>query len=221
MTTIDPETLLSITTLRERGLRPRAGEAPTRIEQWSYRSRSGVRHLWRLDQTVDIKPRVLEPVTLEQTPANILRAVWTVNRAAKRRRDAAETAYGSRLHGFAGSHKRAKDQYYTLKDRGIAWLAHHGHLTATHRHAQLVVWSCDGYRFHSSLIPHDVQLPSGETDLIRQEAKPRDAAELRLIDAVALLERLPSVVTNYTRLSVPWQRKSQRLDVVSDEDDDC
>ena len=84
------------------------------------------------------------PVEIERTPENILLAIWSVNRAAKRRLDAAEASYSGGLHGFAGHHKSEKDQYYRLKDRGTAWLAHYGHMVAAYRHGQLVVWTGAG-----------------------------------------------------------------------------
>jgi hypothetical protein len=199
-----PDVLLTTTALRERGLRPATGEKPAKVEQWKSHSRSGVRHLWRLDQTVEIKRRVSVPVGLDKTPANILMAIWSVNRAAKRRRDAAESSYHSDLHGFAGAHKEAKARYYRLKDRGIAWLAHHGHLTAAYRHSQLVVWLGGGFSFHSTLAPRDAALPETSAELVRMEAKPAGSREMRLVDAVALLEGLASVVTNYDQAQPAW-----------------
>jgi hypothetical protein len=184
-----------------------------KIETWHNHGSKGTRYLWRLDQTIETKSRVLAAVHLEQTPDNILLAIWSVNRAAKRRRDAAESFYEKDLHGFAGAHKKAKDRYYRLKDIGIAWLAHDGHLAAAYRHGQLVVWVGGGYSFHSTLIPHGAELAEAGDNLVRMEAKPAGSKELRLVDAENLLGSLVSVVTNYARITTPWVRlKRERRD---------
>jgi hypothetical protein len=207
------EEYLSTAALKQRGMRPRIGETPAKIETWHNNGRTGVRHLWRLDQAVEIRSRILAPVHLEKTPENIMLAIWSVNRAAKRRRDAAEASYEKDLHGFAGAHKGAKDRYYRLKDIGIAWLAHHGHLAAAYRHGQLVVWVGDGYSFHSTLIPRGAELAKAGDNVVRMEAKPAGSRELRLVDAQALLGSLASVVTNYDRIIPPWMRlKQERRD---------
>jgi hypothetical protein len=91
-----------------------------------------------------------------------------------------------------------------LKDRGIAWIAHHGHLTAAYRHGQLVVWVGGGFSFHSTLAPRDAALPETNVELVRMEAKPAGSREMRLVDAVALLEGLASVVTNYDQAQPTW-----------------
>lgn len=49
--------LLTTAELNGRGLRPRTGEVPAAVEEWQCRSRSGTRHLWRLDQAVEVKVR--------------------------------------------------------------------------------------------------------------------------------------------------------------------
>src|SRR3954453_5883483 len=94
-----PDVLLTTTALRERSLKPATGEKPAKVEEWKFHSRSGVRHLWRLDQAVEIKRRVSVPVALDKTPENILLAIRSVNHAAKQRRNAAESSYHSDLHG--------------------------------------------------------------------------------------------------------------------------
>jgi hypothetical protein len=217
------ERLYATTELRERGLRPKTGERPAKIEEWKYHSRRGTRHLWRLDQTVAVKPRNLIPAEIEPTAENVLRAVWSVNRAAKRRRDAAQSSYQQAMHGFAGRHREQKEEYYRLKDRGIAWLAHKGHVAPTHRHGQLVVWEGLGYSFHSTLAPQEGPLPETGEGAAFIEARPRSAKEMRLVDAVALLSGLNSLVSNYRRLAAPAYPKRVRYragDEFDDEEDD-
>ena len=55
--------------------------------------------------------------TLPTTPDNIGAALFEINKAAKRRRDAATRAYGKRRHGAAGVQKNAKENLYDLKNR--------------------------------------------------------------------------------------------------------
>jgi hypothetical protein len=205
--------------LRERGLRPRTGETPAAVEEWKYMSRRGTRHLWRLDQAVPIKPPAREAQSIPVSPETVLLAVWSVNRAAKRRRDAAASSYEQHQHGFAGHHRCKKQEYYDLKDRGLAWLAHYNHIAATHRHGQLVSWSGCGYRFHSTLLPPDIELPETDGSAVFIDAKPRISKELRLIDAVALLESLPSLISNFRRVMPAWQQRVGRAWQGTDDDD--
>ena len=105
----------------------------------------------------------MAPIHREQTPDNVLLAIWSVSRAAKRRRDAAEATYEGELHGFVGAHQEAKGRCYRLNDTGIAWLAHNGHLAAAYRHGHLVIRVGGGY-VHSTLIPHGAELTeAGDT----------------------------------------------------------
>lgn len=196
--------LLTTKELAERGLKPRKGEAPAKVEEWNYYSRRGVRHLWRLDQAEPIKRREIAAAALPVTPENVLVAVWSVNRAAKRRRDAASACYSADAHGFAGHHRERKERYYLLKDRGVAWLAQRGQLTAVHRHGRLVVWEGGGFRFHSTLAPPDHQsLPNLGDDRVAIEAKPRSSREMRLVDAEALLSAVSADLSAFTRLASP------------------
>jgi hypothetical protein len=103
-------------------------------------------------------------------------------------------------------HKIKKENYYRLKDVGIAWLASRGHLTAAYLNGHLVVWIGAGYSFHSTLMPHGAELPEAGTEAVRMDANPASAREMRIIDAVALLDKLISVVGNYDRRQPKWMR---------------
>lgn len=163
------EELLSTVVLKQGRLWPKISETAAQIKMWHNHASNGTRHLWWLDQATDIKSRVLAPIRREQTPDNILLAIWSMNRAVKRRRDAAEATYEGELRGFAGAHQEAKDRCYRLKDIGIAWLAHNGHLATAYRPEQLVVRVGDGY-IHSTLIPHGAELTEAGDNLVRMEA---------------------------------------------------
>jgi hypothetical protein len=77
-------------------------------------------------------------------PVDLLAAVFTVNRAAKRQRDLAQKHYRSRKHGLAASCKQKKDTYYLLKDAGIATAYHAGRLACVNIHANLYLYKGEG-----------------------------------------------------------------------------
>ncbi len=58
-----------------------------------------------------------EPVSLPLTPENIALALYTINKAAKRRRDGAENAYESGIRRLIKMHEKEKFKLYELKDR--------------------------------------------------------------------------------------------------------
>ena len=57
---------------------------------------------------------------LPLSPKNIGSALYEINKAAKRRRDAAREAYGSHDHKRATSSRAEKDDFYRLKDAVMA-----------------------------------------------------------------------------------------------------
>jgi hypothetical protein len=139
---------------------------------------------------------------VESTAENILAAVFAVNRAAKRRRDAASTAYSAEMYGFAGHHSSEKRGLYELKDKGIAHLASEGVLACIGIHGRLAMWKGSGYTFHSTL--HPLPLPQViDGDLFLAEAKPRGSRrrEPRIKDARLLLESLGDRNSKFGRLN--------------------
>jgi hypothetical protein len=54
---------------------------------------------------------------------DLLAAIFTVNRAAKRRRDAAQKYYQNGMYGFAGSSRREKETYYSLTSSFFCFLS--------------------------------------------------------------------------------------------------
>jgi hypothetical protein len=125
---------------------------------------------------------------------DLLAAVFTVNRAAKRQRDLAQKYYQQNMHGFAGSSKNRKRKYYDLKDMGIMAAHQAGRLVCTFRHGGLYLWQGEGYSFHSTLKPKSLDVPElplqeGEAYLF-VEAKPMGSKEPRLRDAIQKLETL-------------------------------
>jgi hypothetical protein len=142
---------------------------------------------------------------------DLLAAIFTVNRAAKRQRDAAQAYYQNRMHGFAGASKRRKIQFYALKDRGIAAAHQAGRLTCLYRHGGLFLWQGESYSFHSTLKPIGLEVPElplreGE-DFLFVEAKPKGAKEPRLSDAQHTLLRLAPDLGGYEHAPSPERRR--------------
>lgn len=192
---------------RQRGMAPKVGENPRQVKK---RYGGGEIHLYAASQMRRIRKRSQPvPVALPLTPDNVASACWTVNKTAKRYRDAASRQYEQSLHGFAGRSREIKERMYRLKDLAVAWLAHHGHIAAEGIHGGLCLWMGMGYSFHSTLVPDAVELPA-ELEPITINASEKCAAEMRLIDAEDLLARLPDHTSEFVRLEVPRIAKPQR-----------
>lgn len=143
---------------------------------------------------------------------DLLAAIFSVTRSAKRYRDAAQTCYRAGKHGFAGQARRQKVSLYALKDRGIAAACLAGRIAPVRRVGDgFVEYRGEGYCYHSTLFPTglDVPVAAGSQPLL-VEAKPREAAEPKLKDAVYTLKALPEVPDRFARLVPEWQRKQQQ-----------
>jgi hypothetical protein len=211
------------------GFKPAPGQKPWRIVEFDIGSRSATAYFWRREQLVERKKRKIVAEKIAATPENIAAAVFAVNRAAKRRRDAASNAYEAQSHGFARLHSAEKKKLYQMKDRGIAWLASEGHLQAEKIHGSLVVWAGLEYRFHSQLKPRGIELARDADAVFRAEAKPAKSSHMRIIDAKSLLamlenrtnrfELLASVEMKHKRPPAP-RRQPQLDDEFEDYEDD-
>jgi hypothetical protein len=84
---------------------------------------------------------------------DLLAAIFTVNRAAKRQRDLAQKYYLAGQHGLAGASKEKKEKHYCLKDSGIAAAYQTRRLACVNKHANLYLYRGEGYSFHSTLCP--------------------------------------------------------------------
>ncbi|HUE74865.1 MAG TPA: hypothetical protein VMP01_28620 [Pirellulaceae bacterium] len=179
---------------------PKKGEKPRQVKK---RYGGGEIHLYAASQMRRIRKRSKPvPVALPLTPENVACACWTANKTAKRYRDAASRQYGQSLHGFARRSREIKERMYQLKDLAVAWLAHHGHVAAEGIHGGLCLWTGLGYSFHSTLVSNGVELPA-DPEPITISASEKCTAEMRLIDAEDLLERLPDHTSEFARLEVP------------------
>jgi len=206
------------------GFKPAEGQKPWRVVEFDIGSRSATAYFWRREQLVERKQRKIVAEKIAATPENIAAAVFAVNRAAKRRRDAASNAYETQSHGFARLHSAEKKKLYQMKDRGIAWLASEGHLLAEKIHGSLVVWAGLDYRFHSQLKPRGIELARDADGVFRAEAKPAKASHMRIIDAKTLLAMLENRTNRFDLMaSVEMRHKRPpaprpRRDEIDDED---
>ena len=195
----DCEEVISETEAKRRRLKISNGAQPVTELYYRY---CGYNPVYRLSDFVPI------PIRKEIPPKEIdlLPAIFTVNKAAKRFRDQAESYYKKEQHGFAGDRKSKKSKLYHLKDRGIACACRSGKLTFDGFHGGLATYSGEGYSFHSALVPEGllpVKNDNTKSDKVFIEAVPKGTNEARLKDAVFTLEKLPDNNDGFNRVEVP------------------
>ena len=138
--------------------------------------------VYRDDQVAPIRKRESRSAVV----IPILRALWTINRRAKRCRDLASRNYNCDNHGFAGNYSREKTRLYHLKSRAMHYLLESGLLSITGHHCfgnRLWAEVCKGagYTFHRPCPPQHSD-DSEQCQAI--EAKSKEATEARLVDAI-------------------------------------
>lgn len=144
----------------------------------------------------------------------ILAAVWAVNRAAKRRRDAASEHYGNGNHGAAGLAKRTKAHFYDLKSQVLEHLFAEGVLAVDGLHrfpGGLYAERLCGerYRFHRPC-PKPIPEPTGPVEINGIEAKPKEAREPCLKDAVFTIEQFLAARPKATPYQWPARKRPER-----------
>lgn len=222
----------SKTEWRRQGRRIRKAEEPIGTKSCRTGNGAAVWHVFAEDQTEPIHRKQLRPpVVLPKTPENILAAIFTVNRSAKRFRDAASSLYakargGDRsLHGFVRQNKEKKNKLYRLKDRGIIYAFGQGWIRCEGVHGSLTLYRGCGYCFHSLLRPKKLDIEETGDVALFIESKPKDKGELRLKDAEATLKQLDVDEKGFQRMNLPrFSRPSRhahrhQIDEWSDEDD--
>lgn len=150
------------------------------------------------------------PAPVLDLPAvtDLLAAVFTVNRTAKRYRDKASKHYNAGQYGLASHARNTKERMYAMKDRGITYAYRQGLLCVSGMHACLTYYEGHGYRFHSLLRPTGRDIPVLSEELIVVEAKPKGWREMRLLDATHALEQLPELdSTGFSRHHFPPRRQ--------------
>lgn len=123
---------------------------------------------------------------------DILLAIFTVNRATKRLRDAGQSLYLNKMHGLACSCKNKKTTLYDLKDKGICFALSKDMLEYAGMHGRYSLFTGAGYSFHSTLkIEQGAATVETGGDPIHIPSKHKTRNEARLKDAVYTLENLP------------------------------
>jgi len=160
---------------------------------------------------------------------DILAAVWTVNRYAKRMRDKAAGCYSKRAHSFASDARCRKEEAYALKNQVLAHLLNDRVLQVQGYHRfgddlYAYILGGNGYTFHQPCpAPEDPKGVEYRSDI---EAKPKSAAECNLKDAMHTIKQFLSerpYVDVYVwpkRERPSRERRSDHWDLDDDEDDD-
>lgn len=138
-----------------------------------------------------------------ETPETLLAAIFSVNRSAKRYRDAASLCYEACNHLGAAAHSRTKQRLYRLKDAGVVWAVRKGWLTPVAQHKSVTVYRGEGYCFHSVLCPSGWAPTKIINDEPYVEQQARSATEIPLKDAVATLRELPTESNGFERAEFP------------------
>jgi len=133
-----------------------------------------------------------EPAQQTSGIVSVLAAVFSANRIAKRCRDLASNSYGDEDHEAAGYYSHLKRQLYKLKGQTLHYLLLDNHLQVVGHHCfegdnWAEVLKGGGYCFHRPCETPDTPPEDAEKDGI--DAKPKDANEPGLVEAVSSLER--------------------------------
>jgi len=150
---------------------------------------------------------------------DVLAALFTLNRRAKRCRDLARKYYDAGMHGLAGAMRHEKERIYRLKGQALHYLAEEGRLGISgFQRFDDDNWSellaGDGYSFHR---PCAAQ--SGEVQVRDDiEAKPKGAKEPTMAVAFEVVERFlegkpqVSVFQWPRRVRVRYEREADEYD---------
>lgn len=127
-----------------------------------------------------------------ETEIDLVQAIWVVNRYAKRCRDAASACFMHRVHSFAATWKRKKEEAYYLKGQALHHAVTDGllHVSGVHKfgdnYAELL--EGNGYRFHRPCPDPVLNEMQAVVQLDAIEAKPKGSKEPRLKDAMYTLQ---------------------------------
>lgn len=148
---------------------------------------------------------------------DVLAALFTLNRRAKRCRDLAQGYYLSKQHGLAGKMRSEKEEVYDLKGQALHHLLAEGRLKVVglHRfeggnHAEVL--EGDGFRFHRPC-PDPTPAPGSESAaalLDSIEAKPKGAKEPTLAAALAVVRGYLEGRPRVTVYEWPTKRRAGR-----------
>lgn len=216
----------SVTAWRRCGCKVISGSKPHAIRTCRVgggaRKKSVTYAVYRRDQTLSVQKRnpPRKTVAYPLTSQNVLAAIFSANRSAKRFRDAAQSCYQLGAHSVARMNKKRKETLYSLKENGLVYAYRAGFVVAVGLHGSLTVYRGEGYCFHSPLRPENVTLETASEEMVFVEAKPRKASEMRLRDAVATLEQIASDFSGFIRHSPPRLYKRRDYDWEDDYEED-
>jgi len=211
----NPRVAVSETAWRKQGRAVKPGETP-HAERYAH-SHSQYYDVYREDQTRELqKKRIVEPILVD-----VLAALFTLNRKAKRLRDNAAAYYNSESHGLAGHAKNEKTRIYGLKSQALQYLIAEGRLVLVGYH-RVAGGNCaeilegEGYCFHRPCAPP----ADGEVKSIKGEieAKPKGANEPRIKDAYFTVE---AYLKDKRKVDVyEWPRRQRDVGSGRSRDDD-
>ncbi|GEM_PF-4013732 len=212
------EPAASRTEWNRRGRKVRPGAAPA----GECGGRVGDRYrVWDVYRESDTIPKQVRRIAPPKRLDDVLLSIFTMNRSAKRWRDAARTYYEAGMHGFAQSSRWKKEEAYRLKDRGILYAIAHELLRFEGMHGGFGLWAGGGYRFHARFVPLDTVVDGSERGTFVVDAKPRTSREPRVMDAKETLRALPEYTPAELGLKeIPPERpyESRRYDEWDEED---
>jgi len=157
---------------------------------------------------------------------DILAALWTLNRRAKRCRDLAQTYYLKSMHGLARAMRLEKERIYELKGQALAHLVIEGVLVGGTYHKfndgnWAEVLQGDGYSFHRPCAP---QNDAAAMTMEMIDAKPKGGREPTIKIAMSVVEtfldgREPQEVYLWSRVRrSDWAEVE--VDAADDDDED-
>lgn len=195
------EPLVSRTMAKRRRMKVDSG-AKAAAKKYSDRpGASGYFDVYRLSDCVQFRKRS------EGKPpckVDLLLAIFTINKSAKRFRDAASKHYDCSQHGFAGHARQQKRKLYALKEVGIAKAHRSGRLRFVGIQGSLAVYRGGGYCFHSTLLPEGhLDSFSTETETVRIGSVPKGIGEARLKDAEFTLSEIKRDFSGFEFLKSP------------------
>lgn len=219
----ETEQTFSKTDGRKNGLRLNPDAEP--VHRVHCRKAGRYYELYRASNFSPARPRSIQP----PVSIDLLTAIFTVNRSAKRYRDAASALHSNSLHPLSGASSKKKKRLYALKDAGIREAYRRKLLWPTAIHGGLAVYRGSGFCFHSSQVPVELQgeLPrEADAEVFFRESVPKSSAEAKLKDAEFTLLKCDCSTDGFVTLEVPRIRPPElhasdvNRDSVHDFDDD-
>jgi len=215
------ETGLSRTAWGNLGFRIKKGEKAFAL---MYSHREGAKGHYRVYREDQVEPKrtyeARPPVNLGDDRKTIVTCLLTVNRAAKRWRNAASAQYARKNFGLASYSSSRKSDLYDLKDQGLLYCIQQNWITPERMHGGLCVWRDEesGHLFHSTIAPE--KMPREEkTEAFYNENT--NGTGIRVCDAQLTLESLPSldIPDGFEILASPSFTKQDEDDEDYDSDD--